>query len=112
MATRRRYRVGISIGSALLLLVMAQSASADDETPGKLLNDVVAVYTAMQTLTADFAVHQEVPGVPAMEITGTLKAKKPNLFAIDASGALPARMTSDGNSVLFFVKPQNAYAQI
>jgi peroxiredoxin/outer membrane lipoprotein-sorting protein len=77
-----------------------------------IMKEVAAVYMRMQTLTADFAVHQEVSGAPAMEMSGTVKAKKPDLYAIDSSGALPARMNSDGKTVLFYIKSENAYAQL
>lgn len=111
MLIRRWYGRSLIVGSVLLSLLPPRAACADEKA-SRLLKEVVAVYKAMRTLSADFAVHQELPGAPAMEMTGTFKAQKPNRFAIDCAGALSARMTSDGKSVLFLLKPQNAYAQM
>lgn len=97
---------------SMFFLISGLSAGAEDAGI-RIMNEVAAVYTKMQTLAADFTVHQETSpgGTAAVETHGTVKAKKPDLYTIDSEGALPARMNSDGRTVLFYLKQQNAYAQ-
>lgn len=114
MATRstgRWYRVGALVGSVLLSALNTHAARADEKAD-KLLKEVISAYKGLQTLTAEFSIRQQLPGIPASEMTGTVKAKKPNLFAIDSSGTFPALMTSDGKMVLVLLKLQKAYSQL
>jgi peroxiredoxin/outer membrane lipoprotein-sorting protein len=75
-----------------------------------LLKQVADTYRAMHTLSADFAVHQNIPGMGVVAATGTVKAEKPNRYVIDCSGMPPMRMVSDGKTALFVVKPNLAYS--
>src|SRR5277367_2311370 len=90
------------VGALSAAFLSGSRPAVADEEGERIMKEVSAVYTKMQTLTADFAVHQEANGAPTMEMHGTIKAKKPDLYAIDSFGALPARMRSDGKTVLFY----------
>lgn len=110
MFLKMSFSMRFSILLIAIFAIHSRSAIADAEGE-RILQEVSAAYTKMQTLAADFAVRQEASGAPAMEMHGTIKAKKPDLYAIDSSGALPARMVSDGKTVLYHLKSQNAYAR-
>lgn len=108
-------------GNMILCLVLAGASTLssgqttpapDDANAAKVLREVVKTYAAMKTFAGEFVVSQQVPGTPKFEMTGTFRAKKPNLYMIDSEGVMPIRFVSDGKSVLTFIKPQKAYTLV
>ncbi|HLV79120.1 MAG TPA: outer-membrane lipoprotein carrier protein LolA [Chthonomonadaceae bacterium] len=82
------------------------SARADEKADA-LLKQVAAARKAVQSLTADISVNQQV-GSQVRTITGTVKIKKPDMVHITIGAPVNRTIISDGKT-LYVLMPGNQY---
>src|SRR4051794_34187568 len=101
-------RLSLLVGGIGCLASLAAAPSQADQKADALLKQVAAANKAAKTLTADIALSMSGQG-QNMQVTGSVKLKKPNYARVEFGKPFNQLVVSDGKSLWRLMKDSNQY---